>query len=35
METGRYNVKNNRVMYGVMDCELTEYSSQALANTMN
>ena len=28
-------VKNNRVLDGVMDIDLTEYSSHALADAMN
>ena len=31
METGRENVKNNGVLYEVMDCDSTEYSSHSLA----
>ena len=30
LETGRENVNNNRILDGVMDCDLTEYSSHAL-----
>ena len=35
METGRKNVKNNGVLYGVMDFDLIEYSSHSLSNAMN
>ena len=33
VETGRENVNNNGVVYGVTDQELTEYSSQEIYNT--
>ena len=35
VETGRKNVNNNRVMDGFTDCDLTEYSSRALANPVD
>ena len=35
VETGRDNVKNNRVVDGVTYFDSTEYSSQALNNTAN
>ena len=35
VDTGRENLNNNGVIDGVTDCEPTEYSSHALANTVD
>ena len=35
VKIGRENVNNNRVVDGVADCDLTEYSSHVLSNIQN